>query len=193
MAPAPAAALASSSSFSFPPRPANLLTIFQAHFHTRRGNELTFQAGHDLDLSGIEWKVLPSGSHALASDLLWFTLPDSAEGEAHGYDKVGVACFRNRKLTGAPEEEADAETEQVESSGDRDQQEARRLDERGARMTAVGVIVGECKTATGGGTASDTHTTISSHTAISAAQQVNPPFLHTSLLQSCHTSKLCPW
>lgn len=144
-APASAAAVASSSSSSYPPRPSNLLTIFQAHFHTRRGNELTFQSGHDLDLAGVEWKVLPSGSHALASDLLWFTLPDSAEGEGHGYDKVGVACFRNRKLTGSAEEEGDAETEQM-GDGNSDQQEARRLDERGARMTAVGVIVGEYKT-----------------------------------------------
>ncbi|PWN20381.1 hypothetical protein BCV69DRAFT_207981 [Microstroma glucosiphilum] len=132
---------ASSSSSTFPPRPSNLLTIFQAHFHTRRGNELTFQSGHDLDLAGVEWKVLPSGSHALSSDLLWFTLPDTAEGEGHGYDKVGVACFRNRKLTGSAEEEADAETEQSGGGTDANQQEARRLDERGARMTAVGVII----------------------------------------------------
>lgn len=110
-------------------RPANLLTIFQAHFHVRRGNEITYQHGHDLDLSGVEWKTLPSGSHALHRDLIWFTPPGHTDvgsgGDENRFHKVGVAVFRNRQLT----------TQDEDEDGDDGE------DQRGARMIAVGIVV----------------------------------------------------
>lgn len=116
-------------------RPANLLTIFQAHFHVKRGNEITYQYGHEIDLTGVEWSVLPSGSHALDTDLIWFRPPitetesnDSSEDAAPSFDstihnRIGLAVFRNRTLT--PQEEAE---------------QGQHLDQRGARMIAVGII-----------------------------------------------------
>lgn len=115
-------------------RPHNLLTVFQCHFHVRRGNELTYSYGHDLDLSGVEWKCLPSGSHAVQRDLLWFHLPasessdqldglDQSQDTSAEYSKIAVAAFRNRRI----------------DEGDADEAE----DQRGARMLAVGVVVGE--------------------------------------------------
>lgn len=113
-------------------RPANLLTLFQAHFHVRRGNELTFTYGHDLDLSGVEWKVLPSGSHAVDQDVIWFEPPgetdhvEEDDNGSHRWHKVGMAVFKNRKLTRQQEENGEGE----------------QLDERGARMVAIGLIIG---------------------------------------------------
>ncbi|PWN25763.1 hypothetical protein BDZ90DRAFT_228139 [Jaminaea rosea] len=123
-------AIASSSSSS--QRPHNLVSIFQAHFHVRRGNEITHQHGHEIDLSGVEWKALPSGSHALHRDLIWFHLPGQPEqtlGDEQRYHRVGVAAFVNRKLGG----EDDEEQRGAEEDEDDD-------DQRGARMIAVGII-----------------------------------------------------
>ncbi|CAO1638705.1 unnamed protein product [Sympodiomycopsis kandeliae] len=117
--------LAGSSSSSIAP-PHNLLNIFQAHFHVRRGNEITFQHGHQVNLTGVEWSVLPSGSHALDSDLIWFTPPSQDDGiddddeSQITHNRIGVAVFQNRRLQ---EEEEEDE-----------------LDQRGARMIAVGFV-----------------------------------------------------
>lgn len=125
-----------------PSRPANLLTIFQAHFHVKRGNEITYQHGHEIDLTGVEWSVLPSGSHSLDTDVIWFVPPNdgtvqdsagvassSASAPAGAslsstvHNRIGVAVFKNRRLT------AEEEREQGEE-----------LDQRGARMIAVGFV-----------------------------------------------------
>lgn len=117
-----------SGSSSTPLRPANLLTVFQGHFHVRRGNLLTFQHGHDIDLSGVEWKILPSGAHALHRDLLWFIPPGPSvfgdRSDSVKFHKVGVAVFCNRRLDqSGPDNEVGQD------------------DQRGARMIAVGIIV----------------------------------------------------
>jgi hypothetical protein len=114
---------------SLTPRPDSLplhnaAAVFLVHFHVRRGNELLWQKGN-ADLAGVEWKVLPSGSHAVERDILYFETPDGPNGSP----RIGLAAFRNTKLaqgvrSGAAEEEADD-------------------DQRGARMLAVGAIFGE--------------------------------------------------
>lgn len=111
----------------------NALTIFAAHFHVRRGNEVLWSKGlhstAELSQQGLEWKVLPSGSHLLERDVLFFDVAqtDAGRQERHGH-MVGVAAFRNRKI-------AESERTSAEGVGDGDQ--------RGARMIAVGVIVGK--------------------------------------------------
>lgn len=139
-----ATAMSRTASFERPLR--NALGIFVAHFHVRRGNEIVWsraapavdssadesasssspEAKGSFDLSGVEWKVLPSGSHLVERDVIYFEPPGSSKA-GQGSSRVGVACFRNRRLsegeshTGAPDED----------------------DQRGARMIAVGTIV-EC-------------------------------------------------
>lgn len=151
---ASSSAMSRTASFERPLR--NALGIFVAHFHVRRGNEIVWSRAapaacasveevgktssssssaasplsrNDFDLTGVEWKVLPSGSHLIERDVIYFE-PPASKRTGQGNSRIGVACFRNRRLsqgevsTGAlPDEEAD--------------------DQRGARMVAVGTIV-EC-------------------------------------------------
>lgn len=102
----------------------NAVSIFIAHFHVRRGNELVWYKGED-DLAGVEWKVLPSGSHAVEKDIIYFEAPPSP----NNISRIGVAAFRNYKIaqgvrTGVGDGEEDD-------------------DQRGARMMAVGAILGK--------------------------------------------------
>lgn len=133
-----------SSSVDSPlPRPASLplhnaAAVFLVHFHVRRGNELLWQKGN-ADLAGVEWKVLPSGSHAVERDIIYFETPNGHNGSP----RIGLAAFRNTRLaqgvrSGAAEEEADD-------------------DQRGARMLAVGAILGKdiCMHTRGPKTAAD--------------------------------------
>lgn len=112
----------------------NGITIFAAHFHVRRGNEIFWSKGQhtteDLTKMGIEWKVLPSGSHLLERDILFFDIVNAGQNQQrstseHGH-LVGVAAFKNRKINIAERESADG--------NDND-------DQRGARMISVGIIV----------------------------------------------------
>lgn len=120
-------------------RPANVLTIFLARFHVRHGNQIEYQyppapaksngkgvlvdideeeetadGAQSVDLSGIEWKVLPSGGHLIEKDVIYFQ--PSQKGT------TGVASFRNIKLD--DEEDGAAARQQ-----------------RGARMVSVGLIL----------------------------------------------------
>ncbi|MCO5589826.1 hypothetical protein L7F22_043795 [Adiantum nelumboides] len=111
----------------------NGITIFAAHFHVRRGNEIFWSKGQhsteNLTKMGIEWKVLPSGSHLLERDVLFFDVDATQRKQRlntdHGH-LVGVAAFKNRKINIAERESA---------AGDEND------DQRGARMIAVGIIV----------------------------------------------------
>lgn len=106
----------------------NAITIFAAHFHVRRGNEIFWAKGQhsteDLTKMGIEWKVLPSGSHLLERDVLFFD--SDVKQRKHDNHLVGVAAFKNRKINTAERESA--------AGNEND-------DQRGARMVAVGIIV----------------------------------------------------
>ncbi|PWN34877.1 uncharacterized protein FA14DRAFT_160293 [Meira miltonrushii] len=112
----------------------NGVTIFAAHFHVRRGNEIFWAKGQhsteDLTKMGIEWKVLPSGSHLLERDILFFDVVNAGQNKQRSNTErghlVGVAAFKNRKINIAERESADG--------NDND-------DQRGARMIAVGIIV----------------------------------------------------
>lgn len=111
----------------------NGITIFAAHFHVRRGNEIFWAKGQhsieELTKMGIEWKVLPSGSHLLERDILFFDVnakQQKRKSEIEDSYQVGVAAFKNRKINTAERESA--------AGGEND-------DQRGARMIAVGIIV----------------------------------------------------
>lgn len=121
--------------------PANVRTIFLARFHVRHGNQIEYQypppprgtngkaalvdiddndeqdpyeGQQGVDLSDVEWKVLPSGGHLIQRDVIYFR--PAQEGS------TGVACFRNIKL------------DPSDSSADA-------VDQRGARMVSVGLIL----------------------------------------------------
>ncbi|SAM64418.1 uncharacterized protein UBRO_08369 [Ustilago bromivora] len=120
-------------------RPTNVLIIFLARFHTRRGNQIEYQyppaptkrngkgvlvdideeegttdGSQSVDLSGVEWKVLPSGGHLIEKDVIYFQTTQKGT--------TGVASFRNIKLY--DQEDGDAARQQ-----------------RGARMVSVGLVL----------------------------------------------------
>ncbi|SNX83683.1 uncharacterized protein MEPE_02390 [Melanopsichium pennsylvanicum] len=118
--------------------PSNVLTVFLARFHVRHGNQIEYQyppapaftpiakhdlididdtkttSDHALDLSGVEWKVLPSGGHLIEKDVIYF--------ETRHKGTTGVACFRNLKLDTTADANAAAT-------------------QRGASMVSVGLIL----------------------------------------------------
>ena len=126
-----------SSTPSLSLRPANVLTIFLARFHVRHGNQIEYQyppapkqkgalvdidedqdpreqdAANGVDLSGVEWKVLPSGGHLIDKDVTYFQTAQKGS--------TGVACFRNIKLDSSMDATSTAQ--------------------RGARMVSVGLVL----------------------------------------------------
>ncbi|KAK0544977.1 hypothetical protein OC846_005852 [Tilletia horrida] len=66
--------------------------VYLASFHVRTGNSLTFshpatpEFQSELQQANIEWKALPSGSHAVERDTIFFSLPQQ---------QSSLACFRN--------------------------------------------------------------------------------------------------
>ncbi|SPO44581.1 uncharacterized protein PSANT_02266 [Moesziomyces antarcticus] len=121
--------------------PSNVLTVFLARFHVRHGNQIEYQyppapkqsrtdevlvdvtdgtaqkgdADDEIsgvDLSGVEWKVLPSGGHLINEDVIYF--------QTSRPGSIGVACFRKVDLDN---EDADAAAQ------------------RGARMVSAGLIL----------------------------------------------------
>ncbi|KAF2861396.1 hypothetical protein K470DRAFT_42765 [Piedraia hortae CBS 480.64] len=64
--------------------------LILAHFHPRVGYKLTFSRSDptlSLSLAEIEYKLFPSGLHAVPSDVIYFS---------HA-DQIGVAVFQQRK------------------------------------------------------------------------------------------------
>lgn len=115
------------SSATIPVR--NAVSAFISHFHVRKGNEILWATGQhsvaELSNHGIEWKVLPSGSHALVQDVIYF---DASHLKSHHQEKAnlfGIAVFKNKKIS--------ASDESTSEEG---------VDQRGARMVSVGAIVG---------------------------------------------------
>ncbi|KAG5267426.1 hypothetical protein AALO_G00221610 [Alosa alosa] len=62
-----------------------VLAVFVVTFHTRSGNMLEWCLPQDLNLDGVEFKSMSSGSHRIASDFVYFR-KDSY---------FGLACFAN--------------------------------------------------------------------------------------------------
>lgn len=83
----------------------------------------------EADCQGVEWKALPSGSHAMERDIIYFESPSSSAHSRH--KKIGIAAFRNRKLKVG---------ERVGASGEGQGEDD---DQRGARLMAVGAILSE--------------------------------------------------
>lgn len=48
----------------------HLTAIFLVSFDTKYGNKVEFQIPNDVDLSGVEFKALPSGFHSVDKDLM---------------------------------------------------------------------------------------------------------------------------
>ncbi|TKY87679.1 hypothetical protein EX895_003260 [Sporisorium graminicola] len=75
-------------------------------------DQVDLEAGPAVDLTGVEWKVLPSGGHLVDKDVIYFQTSHSGS--------TGVACFRNIKL----------DDTKADASG-----------QRGARMVSVGLVL----------------------------------------------------
>ncbi|KAH6570710.1 hypothetical protein BASA62_004189 [Batrachochytrium salamandrivorans] len=71
--------------------------IFVAHFNTHRGNIIEYQFPTHASIAGVEYKSIPSGAHAIAQDVIYFSC---------GPGRYGVAALENVALssTGAEEE-----------------------------------------------------------------------------------------
>ncbi|KAJ3194368.1 hypothetical protein HK101_002888 [Irineochytrium annulatum] len=67
----------------------HLCAVFVARFDTLRGNMIEYQYPLDVDLSGVEYQSLPSGSHAVTSDLIYFRKKS----------KYGLCAFQRHVLT----------------------------------------------------------------------------------------------
>ncbi|EPQ29857.1 uncharacterized protein PFL1_02530 [Pseudozyma flocculosa PF-1] len=158
----------SSSSTLPPPTlsllPSNVASIFLARFDVRSGNQIDFQwpprpgaatgklvdtddgiaadtvgwEGEAVDLTGVEWKVLPSGGHLIERDTIYFqpSTPPPSESSRTRRGQVGVACFRNIKLGTA----ASAATSSVSAPAPAPAGSGG-VDQRGARMISVGLVL----------------------------------------------------
>ncbi|KAK0538450.1 hypothetical protein OC835_001431 [Tilletia horrida] len=80
--------------------PAAVDGVFIATFHVRAGNSLSFvhppELHADLGQAHSEWKALPSGSHAVERDTIFFALSPA---------RTAVACFRNVALAADDDQE----------------------------------------------------------------------------------------
>ncbi|XP_041375104.1 DENN domain-containing protein 11-like [Gigantopelta aegis] len=66
----------------------NIVAIFVVAFDTRSGNVIEWCMPEDIDLDGVEFKAMASGSHTLSKDFVYFKK-----------DGVfGLACFENMKV-----------------------------------------------------------------------------------------------
>ncbi|KAL5514141.1 hypothetical protein ACEPAG_2902 [Sanghuangporus baumii] len=69
--------------------PRNIVAIFHASFHPTKGNTLDWSLTHpssSVDLTGVEFSVLPSGLHLVPQDVVYFS---------HG-SHAGLAIFHRR-------------------------------------------------------------------------------------------------
>ncbi|XJO70753.1 hypothetical protein BDV3_000375 [Batrachochytrium dendrobatidis] len=85
--------------------------IFVAHFNTLKGNVIEYQFPAVANIAGVEYKSIPSGAHAIARDVIYFTC---------GLDRFGIAALENLALGTS---------------------DASNNNERGARIKAVGIVV----------------------------------------------------
>lgn len=61
----------------------HILAIFVVTFDTRSGNMIEWCLPPNIDLEGVEFKSLPSGSHKLRNDFVYFKLRDD----------YGISCY----------------------------------------------------------------------------------------------------
>lgn len=61
-----------------------ILAVYVVHFDTRRGNEIEWKHPKSVDLTGVEFKALASGSHTITRDFIYFKTKDGL---------YGLSCF----------------------------------------------------------------------------------------------------
>ncbi|GAB6032592.1 hypothetical protein CHUAL_011483 [Chamberlinius hualienensis] len=66
----------------------DIVCLFVVAFDTRAGNIIEWSIPEDIDLEGVEFKAIPSGSHNIENDLVYFR-------KSRLY---GLACFQNVKV-----------------------------------------------------------------------------------------------
>lgn len=76
---------ASGSSSTDTPVPDDIVAAFVAKFDTRTGNTIEWQWPADTDLKGVEFQSIPSGSHNVRDDTIFFARPPH----------VGLCAFIN--------------------------------------------------------------------------------------------------
>ncbi|KAL6065617.1 DENN domain-containing protein 11 [Balamuthia mandrillaris] len=71
----------------------SLKAIFVVKFDINEGNVIEWQYPEDVDLTGIEFKAMASGSHAINHDIIYFKAGDN----------FGLACYSRRLMKGSIE------------------------------------------------------------------------------------------
>ncbi|KAI0211940.1 DENN domain-containing protein 11 [Lamellibrachia satsuma] len=71
----------------------HIVTVFVVAFDTKAGNVVEWCMPEDMDLDGVEFKAMASGSHTLTNDFVYFR---------HG-KLYGLACFANMSVASAAE------------------------------------------------------------------------------------------
>ncbi|KAN0060091.1 hypothetical protein ACQY0O_008064 [Thecaphora frezii] len=111
-------------------------------------DEELHDAASAVDLDGVEWKVLPSGGHLIESDVVYFEpKPRLVNADAGAQDqqtrgRVGVACFRNLKLDDAGGgDSSSTKAAAAPTTVPKANAQEQGLDQRGARMISVGLIL----------------------------------------------------
>ncbi|KAL1920043.1 uncharacterized protein VTP21DRAFT_1189 [Calcarisporiella thermophila] len=66
----------------------DVVAVFVSKFDTNKGNIVEWQYPADVDLSGIEFKSLPSGLHAIDTDIIYFIQAPY----------VGICAFQNQPI-----------------------------------------------------------------------------------------------
>ncbi|KAG7255358.1 hypothetical protein CRUP_025385 [Coryphaenoides rupestris] len=70
-----------------------IVSVFVVTFNTRSGNMLEWCLPRDMDLDGVEFKAIASGSHRVSTDFIYFR-------KGHYF---GLACFANMAVESAVE------------------------------------------------------------------------------------------
>ncbi|KAH9515642.1 DENN domain-containing protein 11 [Bulinus truncatus] len=66
----------------------SIIALFVVAFDTRSGNMIEWCVPEETELDGVEFKAMPSGSHTLFSDFVYFRKENM----------FGLACFENMKV-----------------------------------------------------------------------------------------------
>jgi hypothetical protein len=94
---------ASTSASGAAPQPRNVLAVCVAMFHERQGPIIAFShpPGAAEALAGLEWRALPSGSHALLRrDHIALLPPQPLPTQEEGQHSVVAAVVRSRATAG---------------------------------------------------------------------------------------------
>lgn len=105
----------------------DLNAVFVVRFDTVKGNMIEFQYPKELSLSGIEFTTLPSGSHSIGTDVIYFRRPPY----------FGLSVFKRTVVLSDTGTTAEAK---VTSASNRGKSEQIAREERGARVRSLGIL-----------------------------------------------------